>query len=49
MADRGGGQGSAKARAERLPATLARVEAGESSKADADDPGLIERVELAVA
>ena len=42
MAKRGGGSGMLEARAQRLPSTLASIEAGNSSKADADDASLIE-------
>jgi hypothetical protein len=38
-----------EARAKRPPATLAGIEGGNSSKADAGDPTLIELVELATA
>ena len=42
MSERAGGSGYPEAGAERLSATLASVEAVNSSKADADDAMLIE-------
>jgi len=49
VAKRGGGSGMLEARAQRLPSTLASIEAGNSSKADADDASLIEPAQVTVA
>jgi hypothetical protein len=49
VAERGGRRRLSETRSEPLPATLAAIKARNSSKADADDPTLIEPIQLAPA